>query len=122
MSSVDVIQNDCHEISRSLMAHILIFSIILQLSYNMLAAYSVVVTYTVIDLAEMTANTARYRYNAVNFLQNTHHKRHNMSRPKGDVWDVICEYKLMMTSSNGNIFRVTGPLCGEFTGPGEFPT
>ena len=27
----------------------------------------------------------------------------------------------MMTSSNGNIFRVTGPLCGEFTGPGGFP-
>ena len=26
-----------------------------------------------------------------------------------------------MTSSNGNIFRVNGPLCGEFTGPGEFP-
>ena len=26
-----------------------------------------------------------------------------------------------MTSSNGNIFRVTGPSCGEFTGPGEFP-
>ena len=29
--------------------------------------------------------------------------------------------KSMMTSSNGDIFRVTGPLCGEFTGPGEFP-
>ena len=28
----------------------------------------------------------------------------------------------MMTSSNGNVFRVTGPLCGEFTGPGEFPS
>ena len=28
----------------------------------------------------------------------------------------------MMTSSNGNIFRVTGPLCGEFTGPSEFLT
>ena len=28
----------------------------------------------------------------------------------------------MMTSSNGNIFRVTGPLCGEFAGPGEFLT
>ena len=27
----------------------------------------------------------------------------------------------MMTSSNGNIFRVTGPLCGEFTGTGDFP-
>ena len=28
----------------------------------------------------------------------------------------------MMTSSNGNIFRVTGHLCGEFTDPGEFHT
>ena len=27
-----------------------------------------------------------------------------------------------MTSSNGSIFRITGHLCGEFTGPGEFPT
>ena len=27
----------------------------------------------------------------------------------------------MMTSSNGNIFRVTGPLCGEFIGSGELP-
>ena len=34
----------------------------------------------------------------------------------------LCTDRFMMTSSNGNIFRVTGPLCGEFTGPGEFPT
>ena len=27
----------------------------------------------------------------------------------------------MMTSSNGNFFRATGPLCGEFTGHDEFP-
>ena len=27
-----------------------------------------------------------------------------------------------MTSSNGNIFRATGHLYGEFTGPGEFTT
>ena len=32
---------------------------------------------------------------------------------------IIVEF--MMTSSNGNIFRVTGH-CGEFTGPGEIPT
>ena len=31
------------------------------------------------------------------------------------------EWSHMMTLSNGNILRVTGPLCGEFTGPGEFP-
>ena len=34
----------------------------------------------------------------------------------------VCWIAYMMTSSNGNIFRVTGPLCGEFTGPGELPT
>ena len=27
----------------------------------------------------------------------------------------------IMSSSNGNIFRVTGPLCGEFTGPRWIP-
>ena len=25
-------------------------------------------------------------------------------------------FDIMMTSSNGNIFRITGTLCGEFTG------
>ena len=35
--------------------------------------------------------------------------------------DVILKYwcngaMIMMTSSNGNLFRVTGPLCGELTG------
>ena len=29
---------------------------------------------------------------------------------------------IMMTSSNGNIFRVTGLMCGEFTGQRWFPT
>ena len=37
------------------------------------------------------------------------------------VTPAIISSKYMMTSSNGSIFRVTGPLCGEFTGPGEFP-
>ena len=30
--------------------------------------------------------------------------------------DDICAMIYMITSSNGNIFRVTGPLCGEYTG------
>ena len=38
------------------------------------------------------------------------------------VNDDVTNMFSMMTSSNGNIFRITGPLCGEFTGPGEFPT
>ena len=32
------------------------------------------------------------------------------------LWNMV-----MMTSSNGNIFRVTGLLCGEFTGPRWIP-
>ena len=44
------------------------------------------------------------------------------SRKTSILWTQIQEimilekFKNMMTSSNGNIFRVTGPLCGEFTG------
>ena len=34
-----------------------------------------------------------------------------------NVWFI----QRMMTSSNGNIFRVTGHLCGEFTGPRWIP-
>ena len=36
------------------------------------------------------------------------------------VVSVVLSYR-MMTSSNGNIFRVTGHLCGEFTGPRWIP-
>ena len=38
---------------------------------------------------------------------------------------IVCPVKYtlnyMMTSSNGSIFRATGPLCGEFTGPRWIP-
>ena len=39
-----------------------------------------------------------------------------------DTFKHFTPREFMMTSSNGSIFRVTGPLCGEFSGPGEFPT
>ena len=35
------------------------------------------------------------------------------------IWCIPCS--MMMTSSNGNIFRVTGLLCREFTCHSEFP-
>ena len=34
----------------------------------------------------------------------------------------ICVLCAMIASSNGKLFRVTGPVCGEFTGPVEFPS
>ena len=44
-----------------------------------------------------------------------------MNRTKSQLWQgLVMFWPHMMTSSNGNIFRVTGHLCGEFTG--EFPT
>ena len=36
-------------------------------------------------------------------------------------WIHVIHSYCMMTSSNGNIVCVTVPLCGDFTGPGEFP-
>ena len=40
---------------------------------------------------------------------------------KDIVNNVTSWHKSMMTSWNGNIFRVTGHLCGEFTGPRWIP-
>ena len=39
----------------------------------------------------------------------------------GQCWTNTALSSEMMMSSNGTIFRITGPLCREFTGPGEFP-
>ena len=44
-------------------------------------------------------------------------KWHNLVFHKALIRHVGKAAKLIMTSSNGNIFRVTGHLCGEFTGP-----
>ena len=41
---------------------------------------------------------------------------HYDSEPVG-----MSPWEPMMTSSNGNIFHVTGPLCGEFTGHRRIP-
>ena len=37
------------------------------------------------------------------------------------TWRLEAARLVMIMSSNGNIFRVTGPLCGEFTGPRWIP-
>ena len=84
-------------------------------------------------------STLKCRYNAVRFIAilPTALQLQQLSQLTDELLGVCCEkfgenwprfngtalhlQKSMMTSSNGNIFRVTGPLCGEFTGPGEFP-
>ena len=58
-------------------------------------------------------NWHQARFNHVLFPKCTNHKGITI-RPRMAIllkWQDID----MMTSSNGNIFRVTGPLCGEFT-------
>ena len=43
---------------------------------------------------------------------------HSLSQCRDCWWHgEVSSGGIMMTSSNGNIFRVTGHLCGEFTGP-----
>ena len=45
-------------------------------------------------------------------------QRHNST---SDTVELLLSSTAMTTSSNGNIFRVTGHLCGEFTGPRWIP-
>ena len=49
--------------------------------------------------------------------QNGHHFVDKMTKTHFIEWKAsVCYHNIMMTSSNGNIFRVTGHLCREFTG------
>ena len=63
------------------------------------------------------------------YLSNTVYKvypsgmRHRMYVPQSNLhitWSFSSNFSpkhfIMMTSSNGNIFRLTGPLCGQFNG------
>ena len=54
-------------------------------------------------------------------LMTTHHCDHLNATNPHPPNNLPSSTDRMMTSSNGNIFRVAGPLCGEFTGPGDFP-
>ena len=49
--------------------------------------------------------------------QSRHAPGHHQCWPRSMVpYGTTNELRSMMTSPHGNIFRVTGPLCGEFTG------
>ena len=59
----------------------------------------------------------------LSFLRNSHrwlHRKLSKIATSGAVRyensSKVKTFPFMMTSSNGNIFRVTGHLCGEFTG------
>ena len=54
---------------------------------------------------------ALFRERQCSYIVNSMHVSHQQP------WYILT----MMTSSNGNIFRVTGPLCGEFTGDRWIP-
>ena len=84
---------------------------------------------------ENSFEALQWRYNGHNGVSNhqPHHSllnrlfRHgSKKRSKLRVMglfadDIMIRGLSMMTSSNGNIFRVTGHLCGEFTGPRWIP-
>ena len=71
----------------------------------------------------------KYIYESVNGLVASYNLnqyiiiRHRNYRYLIGPWETLIKFDIsdfqvdvLMTSSNGNIFRVTGPLCGEFTG------
>ena len=50
-----------------------------------------------------------------------HTYKHKQNKRKRHPVHIKRISPLIMMSSNGSIFRVTGPLCGEFTGPRWIP-
>ena len=93
--------------------------------------------------------STRYKtavYNRIPYLPRTDYKNKSREKSVASNWEMTFGKKLktkssqgahippmpnkssmklclhMMTSSNGNIFRVTGPLCGEFTGHRWIPS
>ena len=67
------------------------------------------------DITDRTAMTAAEHNSNVGLTKHT-----TYLTLMGEQWAVCCEY--VMTSSNGNIFHVTDPLCGESPVTGEFPS
>ena len=72
------------------------------------------------SFVDTSLSTASFHCTLTLFLMQFEWVGHNQK------WDLhVCQNSLsvhatdfqivMMTSSNGNIFRITGPLCGEFT-------
>ena len=49
-------------------------------------------------------------------LQYPDHNQKMLMDPHDNLWGTSNYVQNMVTSSNGIIFRVTGPSCGEFTG------
>ena len=83
-----------------------------------------VISQLVILLTETLSITKPRPYQTLGIYYDPHYHRSGKVRwsRRNIVQGWLPSEYSMMTSSNGNIFRVTGPLCGEFTGPGEFPT
>ena len=67
------------------------------------------------DLEDQGPVNEIYRRPMLKWDTRLHGKVAEMLPQQGQPGDIPHYY--MMTSSNGNIFRVTGHLCGEFTGP-----
>ena len=82
----------------------------------------IVIVIIVIILSSLSLSSSSKRHNGIKWFG--YLLLSNPSVPEKEImwiskfanWYHTCEQYIMMMSSNGNIFRVTGHLCGEFTG------
>ena len=103
--------------------NILSLGIGLIIVYNTILFKSVVDTRTSLHTYESYPNNKSYISDAVAWIEsrNALYSKHTLMPQETDRWLHAshlwnCNGTNMMTSSNGNIFRVTGQLCGEFNG------
>ena len=97
------------QVTRKMLDDVIMRMILFKLQLGLIAVQPIMAYW--IECDNCNDNTAHYRCEKANPPITTNNTETNR----------LLTPRLMMTSSNGNIFHVTGPLCGEFTGPGEFP-
>ena len=107
--------------------HVFIFIAVTKRSYNCTQLiqrkfpwWAKTVPYTLLTKRPLGQSVLWNSATIANGTQNPEKKIVGHRKDDDKIW--FCSQDIfMMTSSNGNTFRVTGLLCGEFTGPGEFP-
>ena len=92
--------------------------------------YHVLIGYGSLHGIQYDTNHLRYIPYEIRKMADGEINEQGSSNPESGSWNpqplqlIICIVYAgnhMMTSSNWDIFRVTGPLCGEFTGPRWIP-
>ena len=96
------------------------FKFQLQIKVNINSLYLATVEIKLLTISLYRTSVTKHWLNIGN-CQLFQHEREKLDKNVYSRFAKWSKIFTMMTSSNGNIFRVTGPLCGKFTGDRWIP-